>query len=59
MRFYFNFPRPVTKEELAEIEAFVNQAISEDVPVVCREMSVEEAKKEGATGIFESSMATL
>lgn len=54
LRFDFNFPRPVTKEELAEIEAFVNEAISQDVPVVCREMSVEEAKKEGATGIFES-----
>ena len=54
LRFDFNFPRPVTKEELALVEAFVNQAISEDVPVVCQEMSVEQAKQEGATGIFES-----
>jgi alanyl-tRNA synthetase len=54
LRFDFNFPRPVTKEELAQVEAFVNQAISEDVPVVCQEMSVEQAKQEGATGIFES-----
>ena len=54
LRFDFNFPRPVTKEELAQVEAFVNQAISEDVPVVCQEMSVEQANQEGATGIFES-----
>lgn len=54
LRFDFNFPRPVTKEELAQVEAFVNQAISEDVPVVCQEMSVDQAKQEGATGIFES-----
>ena len=54
LRFDFNFPRPVTTEELAQVEAFVNQAISEDVPVVCQEMSVDQAKQEGATGIFES-----
>ena len=56
LRFDFNFPRPVTKEELAkvEVEEFVNEAIRQDVPVVCEEMSVQQAKEEGATGIFES-----
>ena len=54
LRFDFNFPRPVTKEELAKVEEFVNEAIRQDVPVVCEEMSVQQAKEEGATGIFES-----
>ena len=54
LRFDFNFPRPVTKEELAEIEAFVNRAIQEKVPVVCQELPIEEARAQGATGIFES-----
>ncbi len=54
LRFDFNFPRPVTAEELAEIEAFVNRAISKKVPVVCRELSIADARKEGATGIFDA-----
>ena len=54
LRFDFNFPRPVTKEELAEIEKLVNQAIAEKIPVVCEEMPIEEARKAGATGIFDS-----
>ncbi len=54
LRFDFNFPRPVTKEELAKVEEFVNEAIRQDVPVVCEEMSMQQAKEEGATGIFES-----
>lgn len=54
LRFDFNFPRPVTKEELAEIEKLVNQAIAEEIPVVCEELPIEEARKAGATGIFDS-----
>lgn len=54
LRFDFNFPRPVTKEELAKVEEYVNAAIVAAVPVVCTEMSVEEAKNSGATGVFES-----
>ena len=54
LRFDFNFPRPVTKEELAKVEEFVNEVIRQDVPVVCEEMSMQQAKEEGATGIFES-----
>lgn len=54
LRFDFNFPRPVTKEELAQIEAFVNEAIAAKVPVECREMSVDEAKAAGAVGVFDA-----
>jgi len=54
LRFDFNFPRPVTKEEQAEIEKWVNGAIEAGVDVVCTEMSVDEAREKGAVGVFDS-----
>ena len=54
LRFDFSFGRKVTKEELAEVEKLVNEAIAADVPVVCEEMTVPEAKAKGAIGLFES-----
>lgn len=54
LRFDFNFERPMTKEEIAEVEEFVNGAIKAGVDVVMEEMSIEEAKASGATGLFES-----
>ncbi len=54
LRFDFSFGRKVTKEELAEVEKLVNEAIAADVPVVCEEMTVPEAKARGAIGLFES-----
>ena len=54
LRFDFKFGRKVTKEELAQVEALVNEWIAADVPVVMTETTVEEAKAEGAIGLFES-----
>ncbi len=54
LRFDFNFSRPLTEEELIKVEGFVNDAIKAAVPVTMREMTVEEAKEEGATGTFGS-----
>ena len=54
LRFDFNFERPMTKEEIAEVEEFVNEAISAGVDVEMQEMSLEQAKESGATGLFES-----
>ena len=54
MRFDFNFPRPMTEEEIKATEALVNEKIKEDLPVVFREMSLEEARKENSTGVFDS-----
>ncbi len=54
LRFDFSFPRKVTPEELAEVEAFVNEAIANDVEIICEEMTVDEAKEGGAIGLFES-----
>jgi len=52
LRFDFTFPRPMTKEEISDVEKLVNEAIAADVPVVCEEMTVEEAKAQGAVGLF-------
>jgi len=54
LRFDFSFPRKVTPEELAAVEAFVNEAIAQDVEITCDEMTVDEAKASGAIGLFES-----
>lgn len=54
LRFDFNFPRPLTDEELRETEKLVNEQIALNVPVKLEEMSVEEAKKTGAIGVFSS-----
>ncbi len=54
LRFDFNFPRPMTKEEVSEVEKLVNEVIAKNVTVTCEEMTVEEAKKSGAVGLFES-----
>ena len=54
LRFDFNFPRPMTKEEIQAVEDMVNDIISKKVPVVCEEMSVEEARDKGAVGVFGS-----
>ena len=52
LRFDFNFPRPLTKEEIEEVEKEVNDAIQAAIPVVCEEMSLENARKKGAVGVF-------
>ena len=54
LRFDFSFGRKMTAEEKAEVERLVNEAIQADVPVTCEEMTVAEAKAQGAIGLFES-----
>ncbi len=52
LRFDFNFPRKITPEELAELEKWVNDAIAANVEITMEEMSVDEAKAQGAVGVF-------
>ena len=54
MRFDFNFPRPMTAEEIQAVEDLVNQKIKEDIPVVFKEMSLEEARALRFVGVFDS-----
>lgn len=52
LRFDFNYPDKLTTEQIAEVEKFVNDAIQEDYPIHFEEMTVEEARKLDATGVF-------
>ena len=54
LRFDFNFPRALTPDELKAVEAAVNEAIAAGVEIVCEEMPVEQARAQGATGVFDS-----
>ena len=53
LRFDFSFDRKLTPEELQEVTRLVNEAIDSELPVICEEMTVEEAKKQGAIGVFD------
>ena len=54
LRFDFNFGRPMTREELIEVENIVNEYIKADAPITCEEKSYADAKADGAIGLFEN-----
>jgi len=59
LRFDFEFARPMTEEELAEVERLVNGAICTQLSVACAEMTVDCAFKEGAIGVFTSKYGDM
>jgi alanyl-tRNA synthetase len=59
LRFDFSHETKLTDAEVTQIEELVNSQIAADLPVSCTELSVEEAKKLGATGIFDDKYAQL
>ncbi|MGN1270284.1 MAG: alanine--tRNA ligase [Clostridia bacterium] len=54
LRFDFTHPEKMTPEQLTKVEEIVNEQIKRDLPVTCEEMTLEEAKAAGATGLFEN-----
>ena len=52
VRFDFSHPAPMTKEEIAKVEAIVNEQIKRDLPVTMEMMSLDEAKASGAIALF-------
>ena len=52
LRFDFAHFQAMTAEELAQVEALVNEKIAADLPVVTTVMTVDEAKKSGAMALF-------
>ena len=52
LRFDFSHPEKVSPENLKKVEDIVNEVIQKDLPVVCEEMSKDEALKSGAIGLF-------
>ncbi|MCR5556743.1 MAG: alanine--tRNA ligase, partial [Butyrivibrio sp.] len=51
-RFDFSYHQAMTAEEIEKVEAIVNAKILEALPVVTKEMSIEDAKKTGAMALF-------
>jgi len=54
LRFDFSHPQKISEEELGVVEKIVNEQIKKDIPITCEEMTVEEAQKLGAIGLFTS-----
>jgi len=54
LRFDFNYPEKLTPEQIQKVEDLVNETIKQDLSVEMQEMSLEEAKKSGAIGVFEN-----
>ena len=52
LRFDFSHPDKVAPEQLKEVEALVNEAISRDLEIVCEELPIDEARARGAMGLF-------
>ncbi|MBI2588342.1 alanine--tRNA ligase [Candidatus Berkelbacteria bacterium] len=52
LRFDFAHPQKLTDKEIKKIEQIVNQKIKENLPVVTKETTVAQAKKEGAMALF-------
>ena len=52
-RFDFTHFEKPTAEQLKEVERIVNEKINEDLPVTTQVLPIEEAKKTGATALFD------
>ncbi len=52
VRFDFTHFSALTAEELSKVESLVNTVILNAIPVTCKEMPIEEAKKLGAMALF-------
>lgn len=59
MRLDFNVDHKLTPEEIKNLEDFVNDAIKKAIPVTYEEMSIDDAKKSGAVGVFESKYGDI
>jgi len=54
LRLDFSHPEKMTPEQISQVESLVNEAIAKNFNVTCEELSLEEAKKRGAMGVFDS-----
>jgi len=52
LRFDFSHPKPISEDELAEVEAIANRYVLQNEPVVTRLMAVDEAIESGARALF-------
>jgi alanyl-tRNA synthetase len=54
LRFDFSYPEKVNAEQIVKVENLVNEVIAKSLDVASEEISLEEAKNSGATGVFDS-----
>jgi alanyl-tRNA synthetase len=54
LRFDFSHAEKMTEKQKAEVEKIVNEQIEKKSPVEMQEMTLDEAKKIGAMGVFEN-----
>jgi len=54
LRFDFSHPEKLSDEQKQKVEDLVNKIIKKNLPVSFKEVSLDEAKKMGATGVFEA-----
>ena len=52
LRFDFTWPQAMTKDQLKQVEAMVQQKIQSHLPVTCFEMPIDQAKELGAMALF-------
>jgi len=53
LRFDFSHPEKLTTEQLTAVEGLVNEWIQRNAPVTCEKMRLEQAREQGAIGLFE------
>ncbi len=52
LRFDFSHPKAMSKEEIEEVQDFVNEVIAQAIASLTKIMPVDEAKKSGAMALF-------
>ncbi len=52
LRFDFSHPKPMTQDELREVETRANAVVAENAPVTTRLMAVDDAMDSGAMALF-------
>lgn len=59
LRFDFNHPQALTKDELKQVEDLVNEQIQKGLPVVCETMSLDDARAKGAAAQFDAKYGEM
>jgi len=59
LRFDFSHPAPMTKEQVAAVEALVQEWIDAGLPVEREVVPQEEARRQGAIGLFDEHYSGL
>lgn len=54
LRFDFSYSEKLAAEQINQVENIVNQQIDLNLPVDCQEVSLDQARQQGAMGIFEA-----